>query len=77
MLTQNADTHPIMRRMHKPDPALNPEQQDKRSVVPLQTEDVDTWLHGTPEQAAALVQLPCVELFDSACLPDQPQSLWD
>lgn len=65
MLTQNADAHPLMRRMHRPDPKRPPEMQDKRSVVPIELEDVDTWLHGTLEQARALVQLPATELFDA------------
>lgn len=36
MLTVNADDHPIMSRMHKPDPKLPPDQQDKRSVVAIE-----------------------------------------
>jgi hypothetical protein len=27
MLTLNADAHPLMRGMHKPDPKLGPDQQ--------------------------------------------------
>ena len=65
MLTLNADDHPIMRRMHKPDPKLGPDEQDKRSVVPIESVDVDEWLHGTPEQAAKLVRLAAVEVFDA------------
>jgi hypothetical protein len=41
MLTINADVHPLMRRMHKPDPKVGPEQQDKRSVIPIELCDVD------------------------------------
>ena len=33
MLTVNADGHPLMGRMHRPDPKRPPEKQDKRSVV--------------------------------------------
>ena len=29
MLTLNADIHPLMNRMHKPDPKLGPDRQDK------------------------------------------------
>jgi putative SOS response-associated peptidase YedK len=65
MLTLNADAHPLMSRMHKPDPRLGPDQQDKRSVVPIELEDADLWLHGTPQQAAGLVRLAAVELFDA------------
>ena len=41
MLTLNADAHPLMSRMHKPDPTLAPDQQDKRSVVAIERNDVD------------------------------------
>lgn len=63
MLTLNADDHPIMKRMHKPDPKLGPDQQDKRSVIPIKAADVDTWLFGTPEQAKALAKLAPAEAF--------------
>ncbi|MEO8059384.1 MAG: SOS response-associated peptidase family protein [Burkholderiales bacterium] len=65
MLTINADSHPLMNRMHRPDPKRPPEMQDKRSVVPVALTDVDTWLNGTVEEAKALVQLPAVELFNA------------
>lgn len=65
MLTQNADLHPLMRRMHRPDPKRPPDKQDKRSVVPVELADVDTWLHGTVEQAQTLVQRPAPELVDA------------
>ncbi len=66
MLTQNADHHPLMNRMHRPDPKRSPEMQDKRSVVPIEFEDVGTWLHGTLEQATALIRLAPVERFSAA-----------
>ena len=65
MLTLNADAHPLMNRMHKPDPKLGPGQQDKRSVVPIEPEDVDTWLFGAPADAQALVRLTPAERFDA------------
>ena len=65
MLTINADAHPLMRRMHKPDPKLGPDQQDKRSVVPVEFEDVDLWLHGTQAEARRLLRLSETELFDA------------
>lgn len=61
MLTQNADDHPLMRRMHKPDPKLPPDGQDKRSVVAIERGDVAQWLEGTVEEAQALVQLTPAE----------------
>jgi hypothetical protein len=55
MLTANADACPLMSRMHKPDPKLPPDRQDKRSVVPIEREDVDLWLHGTQREATTLI----------------------
>ena len=66
MLTLNADAHPLMSRMHKPDPALPPDRQDKRSVVVLRAQDEAAWLHGSPAEAAAVVGLAPVEVFDAA-----------
>ncbi|MFC3147258.1 hypothetical protein [Piscinibacterium candidicorallinum] len=42
MLTFNADQHPLMSRMHKPDPKLPPDPQDKRSVIAIEDADVQT-----------------------------------
>lgn len=68
MITLNCNSHPLLRLMHKPDVGpdgqpLPPEKQDKRTVVPLEREAWDAWLHGTPEQAAGLLQLPTLEVF--------------
>lgn len=65
MLTINADAHPLMKRMHKPDPRLPPNQQDKRSVIPIEQGDVDLWLAGTVEEASKLLKLAPVEEFDA------------
>ena len=65
MLTQNADSHPIMRGMHKPDPKLGPDQQDKRSVVALEPENFELWLRGSVEDAKSLITLSPVELIDA------------
>jgi len=66
MLTLNADDHPLMRRMHKPDPAYSLDEQDKRSVIPIEIGDVDPWLHGSVEEASRLLQLAPVEVFSAA-----------
>ncbi|MBK6853268.1 MAG: SOS response-associated peptidase family protein [Burkholderiales bacterium] len=66
MLTLNADAHPLMSRMHKPDPKLPDDQQDKRSVIAIEPGDFDTWLAGDIGQARALMQLTPVELFAAA-----------
>lgn len=68
MLTINADAHPLMGRMHKPDPKLGPDQQDKRSVIPIEAGDVDQWLAGTMAQAQELLRLAPVEIFEAEAL---------
>lgn len=65
MLTINADSHPLMSRMHKPDPGLPHDQQDKRSVIPIELSDVDIWLNGSIEEAAALARVPSADVFDA------------
>jgi putative SOS response-associated peptidase YedK len=65
MLTVNADAHPLMSRMHKPDPKLSPDRQDKRSVVAIEPADVEQWLQGSVGDAAALLAPPAVELIDA------------
>ena len=69
MLTINADEHPLMNRMHRPDPKRPPNMQDKRSVIPIALEDVDSWLFAPQVEAAALMRLAPVEVFEA--LPAQ------
>lgn len=61
MLTINANLHPIMARMHKPEvdkKTKKPlEVQDKRSVVAIEEHDFDRWLTCTVEEAREMVQL--------------------
>lgn len=63
MLTVNADSHPLMSRMHKPDPSLAADRQDKRSVVAVEMDDVDTWLRGSIESAITLLRAPAMDLI--------------
>lgn len=65
MLTLGANSHPLMSRMHKPDPKLGPDEQDKRSVISIELSDVDQWLGGTITDAQALLQLAPVDLFEA------------
>ena len=65
MLTINADAHPLMKRMHKPDPKLGPNDQDKRSVIPIDPAEVDTWLFAPATEAAQLLRLAPAELFEA------------
>lgn len=63
MLTINADEHPLMRRMHKPDPKKPATAQDKRSVIPIEVSDVDCWLTGSVEEASSLLRLAPENIF--------------
>lgn len=63
MLTINADSHPLMNRMHKPDPKVAADKQDKRSVIPIEAQDVDQWLQGTVAEASKLLQLAPEAVF--------------
>ena len=62
MLTINADAHPLMSRMHKPDPKFGPNEQDKRSIISIEMDEVDLWLHGTLADASSLLKLAPVVL---------------
>jgi putative SOS response-associated peptidase YedK len=57
MLTVNADAHPLMGRMHKPDANLPADQQDKRSVVVIEPADYEAWLGGAIDEAVPLIRL--------------------
>ena len=57
---------PLMCRMHKPDPKLPADQQDKRCVIPIEMEDLDQWLEGTQKEASELLRLAPVGVFDAA-----------
>jgi putative SOS response-associated peptidase YedK len=61
MLTMNANLHPIMARMHKPEVDKKTKKpleiQDKRSVVAIEQHDFDRWLTCTVEEASEMVQL--------------------
>lgn len=65
MLTINAYQHPLMGRMHRPDPKRSPDQQDKRSVVAIELEDVEQWLTGTESDARTLLRLSPMSVFDA------------
>ncbi|MBI5792263.1 MAG: SOS response-associated peptidase family protein [Rhodocyclales bacterium] len=65
MLTINADSHPLMSRMHRPDPKLAPDRQDKRSVVAIEFGEVDAWLRGSTDDAAGLMRPPPADLIEA------------
>lgn len=74
MLTQNCDGHPVLGLMHKPDPRLAPDKQDKRAVVPLESKDWDQWLNGSVEHADSLIRLPDAALIRHGAADPSPQS---
>jgi putative SOS response-associated peptidase YedK len=65
MLTVNADDHPLMSRMHKPDPTLPPDQQDKRSVVAIEQSDIEQWLQGSQAEAKELFRPPATAIIEA------------
>lgn len=75
MLTINADAHPLMSRMHKPDPRMAAGKQDKRSVVPIEAIDCDQWLEGTVEQARRLLWMPPEHVFDAGPIEPEQRAL--
>ena len=74
MITQNCDGHPLLARMHKPDPKLAPDKQDKRCPVPLTPQVWDQWFHGSVEDAQSLITLPVVELFKAGPVEKSAQA---
>lgn len=81
MLTTNCDGHPLLSLMHKPEvdkdgKLLPPDKQDKRSVISVEQGDWDAWLHGTKEQALALVKVaPLAAFAHGAADPGQAVAL--
>jgi len=53
----NADNHPVMNRMHKPEPKLPPDRQDKRSV--------EHWLQVSRSEAAEMLVPPPLSLIEA------------
>ena len=65
MLTVNADADPLMSRMHRPDPKLPPDQQDKRSVVVIEPSNFDAWLEGSIDDARTLIRLAPRDVYSA------------
>lgn len=63
MLTINADTHPLFNTLHKPDPQLAADRQDKRMVVILDEADQQAWLTAPARESERFLQpLPASRL---------------
>lgn len=72
MITCNCTLHPLLGRLHRPltDPktgeTLPEDQQDKRSPVHVDPADWDRWLHGTQDEARALMVPQPSDVFDQS-----------
>jgi len=73
MLTLNANLHPIMSRMHRPeiDPTTKKplEVQDKRSVVAIEEHNFDRWLTCAPEETREMMELIPADLMIAGPAP--------
>lgn len=56
----------MLARLHKPNPKLPDDAQDKRSLVPLESGQWDAWLHSSEADVRTLLTPPAAELFDLA-----------
>jgi putative SOS response-associated peptidase YedK len=66
MLTINADTHPLMRRFHRPN-------EEKRSIAVVDLAQRDEWLTAAPDAACALLKSLPQEEFTSREEPAPPR----
>ena len=73
MLTVNADDHLILSRMHKPDPKLPADQQDKRGVATFEMSGVEEWFRTGPD--LSLLSPPGVQVMEPVVIGD-PMSLF-
>lgn len=64
MLTVNCDDHPLLNRLHKPDPTRADGEQDKRAVVHIEPGHWATWLTASSEDARRLLLPAPLEMFD-------------
>jgi len=62
MLTVNADGHPVMGRMHRP-------EDEKRSVVIVEPGDYDGWLGAPPPAAVGFLRAPADEEIVAVAAP--------
>ena len=71
MLTNNADVHPIMKHMQKPDPKLPADQQNKRMVVVLEPDHWEVWLAGPAGLARQVISVAPASVFRPGPDPDK------
>lgn len=51
--------------MHKHDQKLGPDEQDKRSVIPIEAKEIERWLMGSVGEAQECLKLARVTVFDA------------
>ncbi len=64
MINRNNEGNPLQGRMHKPDPTLPDDAQDKRSLVHVPLPQWQQWLLGDEHEARSLLHPPEVDAFD-------------
>jgi len=52
--------------------SVPPDQQHKRSVIPIERVAFGQWLAGTVEEATELMRLPRLEVFEAGPLTASP-----
>jgi putative SOS response-associated peptidase YedK len=75
MITVNCDGHPLLARLHKPDPRLAADAQDKRSVVALEPAQWSAWLGGSEDEVRALLQAPALSVIDPSVADETDRAL--
>jgi putative SOS response-associated peptidase YedK len=73
MLTINADTHPIFRELHRPDPKRPPHMQDKRMVVILNEDAYRAWLDAPAERSMEFLHQYPEERLAAIPEPNEPK----
>ena len=51
--------------MHKHDQKLGPDEQDKRSVIPIESKEIERWLMGSVGEATESLSLAHLGHFDA------------
>lgn len=74
-ITCNCDGHPLLGRLHKPDPKLSADAQDKRSLVHVDASVWGQWLTGTAEDALQLIRPSSPDVFDQTDVARTDQML--
>lgn len=66
LITCNCDGHALLGRLHKPDPQLPPDAQDKRSLIHVDPEHWSQWLEGSETEARSLIKPQSETVFDQS-----------